>query len=430
MLEALVIMLREGLEAALVVGIVFAYLARTGRIELRRYVWLGLGAALLASIAGAAIFQWLGISPDNEIYEGTIMLAAAAFTTTMVVWMWRTGRTLRRELEEKMEQVLAERTNKNARAGWGLAAFTFFIVFREGIEAVLFLTALSATIGANPLNNIVGGTVGLILAVLFGTLLAKGALRVNLKRFFSVTSLVLLILVAKLVANGIHEFLERGLLPSTPELLSVIGFLTRETTSLVILMALIALPALLILWDTWRAPRPAPMEGETAPDRRKRLAAFHRARRWALSASLTALLISAMLSSSLVAVAARDTELPLTEVQAHENMVHIPVADVNDGQMHKYVYRHDGIEIRFFFIRRNDGSIAAALDACGICPPKGYRREGDQVICRNCDAPINLDTIGEPGGCNPVPLTATMDAQNVVVTLADLTANEGKFKGQ
>ncbi len=428
MLQALVIMLREGLEAALAVGIVFAYLARTGRAPLRRYVWLGLVAALLASVAGAALFQILRIDPDNEIYEGTIMLVAAAFTTTMVVWMWRAGRTLRAELEGKMELVLSDAKTSTRRVGWALAAFTFVIVFREGIEAVLFLTALSATIGANPLNNVIGGTVGLILAALFGTLLAKGALRVDLKRFFAVTSVVLLILVAKLVANGLHEFLERGLLPSTPELLSVIGLLTRETTSLVILIALIALPALTILWDAWRAPPPTSISDESAPERRKRLARFYRARRWATWTSLAAFLISAMLGSSLVSAAARDSEVPMKEMQAHNDSVHIPLAQVSDGEIHKYFYAHNGIGIRFFLIRRSDGSIAAALDACGICPAKGYRHEGGQVMCRNCDAPINLDTIGEPGGCNPIPLTAAIEGEDIVVTLTELTVNEGRFK--
>jgi FTR1 family protein len=429
MLEALVITLREGLEAALVVGIVFAYLARTGRIELRRYVWFGLGAAVLASIAGAVLFQWLGLDPESEMLEGMIMLVAAAFVTTMVVWMWRTGRRLRVELEEKVERVLgASATSPSGRAGWWLAGFTFLMVFREGIETVLFLTALSATIGANPLNNLVGGVFGLILAVLFGTLLVKGALRVNLKRFFSVTSLVLLILVAKLVANGLHEFLEIGLLPSTPEILNLIGLLTRETTSLAILIALIALPALTILWDAWRTPLPAPIPDESAPERRKRLAGFQRGRRWALSASLTAILISAMLGSSLVSAAARDTEMPMTEMQAHNDAMHIPLADVSDGEMHKYFYTSNGIGIRFFLIRRNDGGIAVALDACGICPAKGYRHDGEQVICRNCDAPINLDTIGEPGGCNPIPLTTSIEGNEVVVSAAELTQHANRFK--
>ncbi|MBI4788910.1 MAG: DUF2318 domain-containing protein [Chloroflexi bacterium] len=373
------------------------------------------------------LFQILGIDPENEFYEGTIMLVAAAFVATMVVWMWQAGRKLRAEIEQKVERAL-NAGQVSRKAAWGLAAFVFLMVFREGIEAILFLTALSATIGSNPLNNIIGGLAGLSLAAVFGTLLAKGALRVNLKHFFSVTSLVLLILVAKLVANGLHEFLEIGLLPSTPELLSLIGLLTRETTSLLILIALIALPAGLILWETWRAPRPAPIEGEPAPERRKRLAGFQRARRWAFSASLTALLISTMLGSSLASAAARDTEIPATEMPAHQNGIHIALDQVSDGEMRKYFYSSDGIGIRFFVIRRSDGSIAAALDACGICPAKGYRREGDIVICRNCDAPINLDTIGEPGGCNPLPLTATIEGNEIVVSTAELIAEANRFK--
>lgn len=429
MLEAMVIMLREGLEAALVVGIVFAYLQRTGRGELRRYVWYGLSAAILASIAGAFAFQWLGIDPENEIYEGTVMLVAAAFVATMVAWMWRTGGSLRAEIEEKAEHALAAPSSSDS-AVWGLALFVFFMVLREGIEAVLFLTALSATIGANPLNNVVGGTVGLILAALFGTLLAKGALRVNLKRFFTVTSIVLLLLVLKLVANGLHEFIEIGLVPSSPELLSLIGLLTRETTSLLILIALIALPALLILWDTWRAKAPESIPSEPAPERRKRLASFHRTRRVALGAAMSTLAIGALLGSSLAVAASRDAEIPPAETLAQENVVRIPLAVVSDGEMHKYFYSHDGIGIRYFVMRRNDGSIVAAVDACAICPAKGYRHEDGTLMCRNCDAPINVDTVGEPGGCNPIPLASMIEGEQVVVTVSELAANQARFAGE
>ena len=426
MLEALVITLREGLEAALVVGIVFAYLARTGRTALRRYVWMGLLAAVIMSFAGAALFQMLGINPDNEIYEGTVMVVAAGFVLTMIVWMWRTGRSLRTEMEERMEQVL--RSDRSRRISWGLAAFTFVMVFREGIETVLFLTALSATIGANPLNNVIGGVIGLVFAALFGTLIAKGAVRVNLKRFFSATSLVLLILVAKLIANGMHEFIEIHLIPSSPDLLTVIGLLTRETTSLLILIALIAVPALLILWDTWHSPRPALIEGEPAPERRKRLATFHRARRWALGVSFMALLIISMLGSSLVSAAAHDNEMPPSEIKAQDEGVRIPVADVSDGEMHKYFYSHEGIGVRFFVMQRKDGSLTAAIDACSICPAKGYRHENGEVMCRNCDAPINVDTIGESGGCNPIPLTASLEGDEVVVSVSELIAQANRFK--
>ncbi len=257
---------------------------------------------------------------------------------------------------------------------------------------------------------------------------ANTAVRVNLKRFFSATSLVLLILVAKLIANGLHEFLEINLLPSSPDLLALIGLLTRETTSLLILIALIAVPALLILWDTWRAPRPAPIEGESAPDRRKRLAGYYRARRWALGVSLMALLLSSMLGSSLVSAAARDAEVPPAERHARDQAVYIPVGEVNDGEMHKYFYSFEGIGIRFFVLRRHDGSLTAAIDACSICPAKGYRHANGEVICRNCDAPINVDTIGEPGGCNPIPLTASIQGDQVVVSVAKLVAEANRFK--
>src|SRR3989338_4011350 len=98
------------------------------------------------------------------------------------------------------------------------------MVLREGIETVLFLFALSATVGANPMYNALGGGVGLLLAFLFGSLLVKGSVRLNLKKFFTATGVVLALLVLKLVANGLHEFFEVGLLPSSETVLEIVGF--------------------------------------------------------------------------------------------------------------------------------------------------------------------------------------------------------------
>jgi FTR1 family protein len=254
MLEAMIVTLREGIEVALVIGVLLAYLRRTGRQAYSRYVLLGLGAAILASLAGAFVIQRYGLDADNPAVEGSVMFVAAALVTSLVVWMWRTGRTVRQRLESRLNGLVSqeERSGVAYRAALGVFAFSFFMVLREGVETVLFLLALAGIVGGDTRYNVVGGSLGLLLAVLFGALLVRGSLHINLRRFFGVTGVVLMILVAKLVAGGLHEFFEIGLLPASPLWLDAVELLTDQTTSILILALLIVLPALCILWDWWQ----------------------------------------------------------------------------------------------------------------------------------------------------------------------------------
>ena len=131
------------------------------------------------------------------------------------------------------------------------------MVLREGVETVLFLAALSGTVGGSPLYNAAGGSLGLLLATLFGVLLVRGSLHINLHHFFNVTGIVLLILVVKLIAGGLHEFFEVGILPSAPFLERAVELFTQKAASLLILGSLIILPTLCVLWNWWRRTSPA-----------------------------------------------------------------------------------------------------------------------------------------------------------------------------
>jgi high-affinity iron transporter len=254
MFESVVVTLREGVEVALVIGILLAYLRRTGREAYSRYVLLGLGAAVLASLLGAVLIHRYGLDRDNPTVEGTVMFVAAGLVTSLLVWMWQTGRSVRRRLEHRLDALVgnASTTTIQHRAALGVFGFAFFMVFREGVETVLFLAALSGTVGCSPVYNVVGGSLGLLLATLFGILLVRGSLHINLRRFFNVTGLVLLILVAKLIAGGFHEFFEAGILPASHAIEEAVELLTGKTTSLLILGLLIGLPALCLLWDWWK----------------------------------------------------------------------------------------------------------------------------------------------------------------------------------
>jgi high-affinity iron transporter len=208
MLAALLITLREGLEAALIVGIVMGYLKKTGYLSQRRYAWLGVLAALGGSAALAFLLQRLGVELEGQleqIFEGTTMFLAVIVLTWMIFWMRYQARFLKSGLEREVRQATLSGQQ------WGLFGLTFFAVFREGVETALFL---SATAFANDANStLIGALFGLAISAALGWAMYASAVRLNVRRFFDITSVLLILFAAGLLAHGVHEFQEAGLLP-------------------------------------------------------------------------------------------------------------------------------------------------------------------------------------------------------------------------
>src|ERR671937_356068 len=196
-----VITLREGFEAALIISLILAYLAKTDRLhEHVRSVWLGVAAGVVASVvAGAILFASAGeLEGDSEaLYEGTAMIAAAAVVTWMAFWMRRQAATIGRHLREQISESL--RTG----GGIALASVAFIGVAREGVETALFLFASTGESGA--VVTMTAGVAGLVAAVVLGVLFYRGALRMNLSRFFLVTSVLIIAFAAFLIFSGVHE---------------------------------------------------------------------------------------------------------------------------------------------------------------------------------------------------------------------------------
>jgi high-affinity iron transporter len=213
MFSALLITLREGLEAALIVGIILAHLAKIRRADLARYAWLGVGGAILVSLAaGIAIYATAGelVGRAEQVFEGSAMLLAAGVLTWMIFWMHRQAAGVRASLQSQMDVTVAG-------GSWvGLAALSFVAVVREGIETVLFLFAASRT-AESPLAATVGGLLGLAIATGVGYLLYRGTARLNLKTFFNATSAILIVFAAGLLAHAVHEFNEAGVIPAIIE---------------------------------------------------------------------------------------------------------------------------------------------------------------------------------------------------------------------
>jgi len=209
-----VIALREGIEAVLIVSIVLAYLKQLGATDRDRLVWWGAIAAVLLSVGvGTAVFvagtEFEGTA--EQIFEGLVTLAAVGVLTWMIFWMRRQGARIKSDLQEKVDTALVT-------GGFALAGLAFFAVLREGVETALFLYAAAkgtAVEGTNvaPAAQVVGAILGLGLAVVLGAMLYRGGIRMNLRSFFRVTGLLLIVVAAGLFAFSLHELQEAGWLP-------------------------------------------------------------------------------------------------------------------------------------------------------------------------------------------------------------------------
>jgi len=200
--------LREGLEAALVVGILLAYVTKIGRSDVRTRIWLGVALAVAVSLGAGAVltFGTGGLSFEaQEIVGGVLSILATAFVTWMIFWMLRTARGLSHQLHSEVDAHLVG-------AGWGLVLVAFLAVAREGLETALFLWAALQVSGATALP-LAGAGLGLLAAAGLGYLIYRGTLRLNLSVFFLWTGAALVIVAAGVLAYGVHALQEAGVLP-------------------------------------------------------------------------------------------------------------------------------------------------------------------------------------------------------------------------
>lgn len=212
--SGLVTGLREGVEAALIVSIILAYLARTGNGRHASRIWLGVGVAVLLSVVlGAAIFLTVGglQEPYEQLFEGITLLVAAVVVTWMLFWMRRQAASVGGELRAAVDRVLS------SGGAWGLAALAFSAVVREGIETALFLvgqaTAAAQADDRGAVSVLAGAVVGLAAAVVLGYGFYHGSRRLDLAVFFRWTGIALIFIAAGLLSQAVHEFVEIGLIP-------------------------------------------------------------------------------------------------------------------------------------------------------------------------------------------------------------------------
>jgi high-affinity iron transporter len=206
---AFVTLLREGFEATLLIAIVLAYLVKIERREDFRQVWYGVGAAVAVSlIAAGALFMTAGELEGRAeyIFEGTAMWVAVGFLTYMVLWMRRESRTVAQGIRQSVDSAV-EQSSRLA-----LVSLVFVMVLREGIETGLFIFGITRT--STPLQVALGAALGIAAAVGLGYVVYAGGKRIDLGTFFKVTGVLLILVAAGLLAHGVAEFEEAGLLPA------------------------------------------------------------------------------------------------------------------------------------------------------------------------------------------------------------------------
>lgn len=415
MLQALIVTLREGVEAALIVGIVLAYLKKIGRADLRKTVYSALVAAFVCSIAVAVVLARTQFNSD--IFEGVVMLAAAVFVVSMIIFMMRASKKLKGEIEGRLQSLAGESST------FGIFIFVFLMVLREGVETVLILSAVS--LNSTELLSFIGTLIGVALSIVFGVMFVKGSVRINLQRFFRVTTAILFLVAAQLVVSGLHELSENGMLPSSRREMATIGPIVRNDFFFFVMI--LALAALMVLFDQRRrAPEAASVESGAA--RRKAAWSSHRERLWAASVYFSSFVFIVLVTAQFIYAKSTTSLSPANEVAFVNGVATIPIAQFSDGDLHRYSAVVNGQSVRFLLFKRPDGKVVSVMDACSICGPVGFYKSGQMIICKNCSAPVNPQSVGEPGGCNPIPLPTSTSGDSIIVAESELARLAGSIK--
>ena len=270
-----------------------------------------------------------------------------------------------------------------------------------------------------------GGILGIVCAVLFGISFVRGTIRVNLRQFFRMTTVILMVVVFQLAVTGLHELSESGVLPSSAREMALVGPVVKNESFFFVTILALAAAMLLLEWRKKRGPR---TEGLAGAALRKAQWSVRRERLW-MTASCAASCVFILLITAEFIYTRQATALSTPTPVAFDNgAVRIPVASVSDGNLHRFALQDDGVSVRFIVIEKPDHALATAFDACEICGTQGYYQKGPEVICRNCGSDIVIATIGTRGGCNPIPLKSRVEGSTLVIDEAALEPGVKTFK--
>ena len=348
-------------------------------------------------------------------------MLAAGFVISMIIWMNRVARHLRKNIEEKIEN-FAERAG--TAAGWGIFLFVFLMVVREGVELALILRAVE--LSSEGIQTWIGTIAGLAAAIAVGLFFFKGTLKVPLHRFFAATTIILWLVAAQLALTGLHELSEARWIASSKQEMALIGPIVRNEIFFFVFIFGAAILLILREWLTASHQKIAAATNEA--EKRLLVSQQRRQRGWMMAAASACLLVILALTADFLYARANSGPPPsrtMAVAGVGGDELRVPLSEVQDGNLHLFTVKTSEASageqsFRFLVIKKPQGW-GVALDACRICGAEGYRQDGQNVVCRHCGSAIYVPTIGEAGGCNPVGVPFHVDGADLVVNVSAIT---------
>ena len=216
------------------------------------------------------------------------------------------------------------------------------------------------------------------------------------------------------------------MIASSKREMAIIGPIVRN--DLFFFVTIVALAALMVLFDAKR--RQPLLDSTSAAARRKAVWTARKERSWMASVYGFSFIFIALVTAEFIYTKSVSALSPAVEVRFTNGQVKIPLAQVSDGDLHRYQADESGVAVRFWLYQKPDGKVATVFDACEICGGVGFYKTANGVVCKNCAAPINPQSVGAAGGCNPIPLKATQTADSVIIEEADIAAGSRVFEKQ
>jgi len=335
----------------------------------------------------------------------------------MILFMMKTGRKLKGQIEGKVGSLASQGSSL------GLFFFVFLMVLREGVETVLILGAV--TLNTSELLSFIGTLLGVGAAVLFAVMFVKGSVRINLQKFFRITTAILFFVAGQLVITGLHELSENGVLPSSKREMAIIGPIVRN--DMFFFVTILALAALMVLLEMKRR-QPPEVAALSPAERRKQLWSARRERFWMVALYASSFLFITLVTAEFIYAKSVSALSPAAEVTFTNGRIEIAKKVAYDGDLHRFEAKVNGVPVRFFVYQKPDGKVVTVLDACQICGAVGFYKSRSGVVCKNCAAPINPQSVGMAGGCNPIPLKASETSDSIIISEADVAADSHYFQ--
>jgi high-affinity iron transporter len=292
------------------------------------------------------------------------------------------------------------------------------------VETVLILSAVSLT--TSELLSFIGTLLGVFLSILFGVMFVRGSVRINLGKFFKVTTVILIFVAIQLLISGLHELSETGVIPSSKKQMAIIGPIVRNDIFFFITM--LALTALMVLFESKRrSPAPA-AAGVSAAEARKKQWSARKERFWTTSVYVSSFVFIMLVTAQFIYAKSSTSLSEATSVVFDGGKATVSVDGMQPAELRRYTTMLNGKPVRFLIYKKPNGKLVTVMDACEICGGVGYYNGAQGLTCKNCNAPVNGQTVGEGGGCNPIPLASSIDGSKVTISQTDLEHGAGQIK--